>query len=171
MNQSHLTEVGIVQRTHGVIGEVQILWKNNFDPLEHELESVFLRIEGIPIPFFIASMRSKGETASIVHFDEVDSHDLATSLVGVSVFAEIKQRKPNDELYLDDLVGFSVVNNSGNLLGQIEELQDFSGNLVFLVVNSAGNEILIPATPDFILELNEETRTLIMELPEGIADL
>lgn len=171
MNHAHLTEVGKVQRTHGVNGEVQVLWTNNFDPSEHKLESVFLRIEGIPIPFFIKSIRSKGQSSSIVKFDEVDRPEMATDFVGLFVFAEVKQIQPNDELYLDDLVGYSIINQNGSLLGTIEELQDFSGNLVFLVVNTIGNELLIPATSDFIVELNEETKTLFMNLPEGMTDL
>lgn len=171
MNHVHLTEVGTVQRTHGVNGEVQVLWFNNYDPLEHKLESVFLRIEGIPIPFAITTIRGKGQNKSIVKFDEVDGPEMATNLVGLSVLTEIKQLKPNEELYLDDLVGYSVVNQNGSLLGEIEQFQDFSGNLVFLVVNSAGKELLIPAASNFIVELNEETKTLLMHLPDGLVDL
>ncbi|HCX99853.1 MAG TPA: 16S rRNA processing protein RimM [Bacteroidales bacterium] len=169
MNHIHLTEVGTIQRTHGVNGEVQVLWFNN-DPLDHKLESVFLRIEGIPIPFAITTIRGKGQKP-IVKFDEVDGSDMATTLVGLTILSEIKQLEASDELYLDDLVGYSVVNQNGNLLGEIEQLQDFSGNLVFLVVNSAGKELLIPAASDFIVELNEETKTLLMQLPDGLVDL
>ncbi|MDD2195578.1 MAG: ribosome maturation factor RimM [Bacteroidales bacterium] len=169
MNHIHLTEVGTIQRTHGVNGEVQVLWFN-YDPLDHKLESVFLRIEGIPIPFAITTIRGKGQK-SIVKFDEVDGPDMATNLVGLTVLSEIKQLEVSDELYLDDLVGYSVVNQNGNLLGEIEQLQDFSGNLVFLVVDSAGKELLIPAASDFIVELNEDTKTLLMQLPDGLVDL
>ncbi len=171
MNHPQLTEIGTIQRTHGVNGEVQIAWTNDFEPEEHKLESVFLLIEGIPIPFFIKSLRSKGRDASLIVFDEVNDMVEANDLVGLRIFAEIKRKPKSDEVYLDDLVGYTIITNLGVKLGEIDGIQDYSGNLVFQVKNSAGNEVLIPATPDFILELDEDSKTLIMELPEGLADL
>jgi 16S rRNA processing protein RimM len=171
MNHPQLTEIGTIQRTHGVNGEVQISWTNDFEPEEHKLESVFLLIEGIPIPFFIKSLRSKGRDASLIVFDEVNDMVEANDLVGLRIFAEIKRKPKSDEVYLDDLVGYTIITNLGVKLGEIDGIQDYSGNLVFQVKNSAGNEVLIPATPDFILELDEDSKTLIMELPEGLADL
>lgn len=171
MNHPLFTEIGKVQRTHGVNGEVQVSWTNDFYPEDHNLESVFLLIEGIPIPFFVKSIRSKGRDASLVKFDEIDSIDQASELVGLMIFAEVKGVEDEHELYLSDLVGYTIITNKGIKLGEIVEFQDFSGNLVYQVVNSAGNEILIPAVPEFIIEIEEDSKTIIMELPEGIADL
>jgi len=171
MSHPQLTEIGTIQRTHGVNGEVQIAWTNDFDPDEHKIESVFLLIEGIPIPFFIKSLRSKGRDASLINFDEVETMADANDLVGLRIFAEIKRKAKSDEVYLEDLVGYTIITNLGVKMGEIDGIHDYSGNLVFQVKNSAGNEVLIPATPDFILELDEDSKTLIMELPEGLADL
>lgn len=171
MNHPLFTEIGKVQRTHGVSGEVQVNWSSDFYPEDHNLESVFLQIEGIPIPFFINSIRNKGVASSLIRFDEVVTIDQASELVGLKIFAEVKGIDNDGELYLNDLVGFTIVTNKGVKLGEIEEFQDFSGNLVFQVINSAGNELLIPAAHEFIVEIDEESKTIIMELPEGIADL
>jgi 16S rRNA processing protein RimM len=171
MNHPQLTEIGTIQRTHGVNGEVQISWTNDFDPQDHKLESVFLLIDGIPIPFLVQSIRGKSANVSIIRFDEIDELNQSNELVGFKVFAEIKRIVEEEELTFDDLIGYTIILNTGIQLGVVEELQDFAGNLVFLVLNSAGHEILIPATPDYILELNEESKTLVLELPEGLADL
>lgn len=171
MNHPQLTEIGKIQRTHGVNGELQVSWSNDFYPEDHKFESVFLLIEGIPIPFFIHSIRSKGGDSSLLKFDDIDDLPQAEGLVGLRIFAEIKQGKPNDELFLDDLVGFTVITQQGVQLGIIETLQDYSGNLVFEITGASGNEILIPASPDFIVDIDEDSKTLIMDLPEGLADL
>jgi 16S rRNA processing protein RimM len=171
MNKPQLIEIGTVQRTHGVNGEVQVSWTNDFDPQDHKLESVFLVIDGIPIPFFITSIRGKGANVSIIHFDEIEELNASNELVGLKVFAEIKQKVVEDEFTLDDLVGYFIVTSGDILLGRIEELQDYGGNLVFQVINSAGHELLIPATSDFIVDINEDTKTLLLDLPEGLADL
>ena len=171
MNHPQLTEIGTITKTHGVKGEVQVSWTNSFDPDEQRLESVFLQMDGIPIPFLLKSIRGKGAEDALILLNEVESINEANELVGLKIFAEIKRKKPQSELYLDDLVGFSIISNKGVQLGQIEHLEDYSGNLVFQVVNNSGHELLIPASPDFILELDEKSKVLIMEIPEGLAEL
>ncbi|MFO8022666.1 MAG: ribosome maturation factor RimM [Perlabentimonas sp.] len=171
MKQPQLTEVGVIKRTHGVNGEVQVIWNNDFKPDNAELESVFLQIEGIPIPFFIKKLRNKGINDSLVLFDEVESIEQANEIMGLSIYAEIIRKEEPDEIFLDDLVGYTIISSNGVQVGTIEELQDYAGNLVFQIVNTAGHETLIPATSDFILELDEEEKILIMELPEGLIDI
>ena len=170
MNHPQLTEIGKIHRTHGVNGELQVSWSNDFYPEDHKLESVFLFIEGIPIPFFIQSVRSKSANASLVKFDDIEDLPQAEGLIGLRVFAEIKPSQPDEEFFLDDLVGFTVTTSQGVQLGVIEVLQDYSGNLVFEVASVSGKMVLIPASPDLIREIDEESKTLMMELPEGLTD-
>jgi 16S rRNA processing protein RimM len=171
MNQPHLTEIGKIQKTHGVNGELQVGWLNDFFPEVHNLESVFLVIDGIPIPFFIQSMRMKGADLSLLRFDDVNTVELAEELVGLKVMAEVKVSTADDELLLEDLVGFAVITSLGVQLGTTEVLQDYAGNLVFELQTVSGNELLIPASPDLIVEVDVDSKSIIMELPEGIADL
>lgn len=171
MNHPQLTEIGKVHRTHGVNGELQVSWSNDFYPEDHKLESVFLHMEGIPIPFFIQYIRSKGANASLIKFDDIDDLPQAEGLIGLKVYAEIKQNQPDEEFFLDDLVGYTVITNHGAQIGVIELLQDYSGNLIFEIKDASGEMVLIPASPDFILEIDEESKTLVMELPEGLTDL
>lgn len=172
MDYARLVDVGVVQRTHGVNGEVQVGWADSVDPLELSLKSVFLRIEGIPIPFMVESHRGKGEGVTILKLDEVDSAESAMQFVGAEVLVEGDgEVEEDDQLYLDDLVGYTMVTQQGTLLGEITELQDFSGNLIFTVTNSSGKELLVPASTDFIVELNEDTKTLLVDLPQGLTGL
>ncbi|MDD3567367.1 MAG: ribosome maturation factor RimM [Bacteroidales bacterium] len=171
MNQPHLTEIGKIQKTHGVNGELQVSWSTDFYPEDHNFESVFLVIEGIPIPFFVQSIRMKGADSSIITLDEIGTIQQAEELVGLKVMAEVKSSGSSDELTLDDLVGFIVITNRGVQLGTIEVLQDYAGNLVFELQTASGNELLIPASPELIVEIDEDSKSIIMELPEGIADL
>ena len=173
MNHPQLSEIGVIQRTHGVNGELQVSGLNDFLPENHTLESVFLLIEGIPIPFCIKSIRPKGSNLTLVTFEDTETLKLAQELVGHKVFAEItdKQLPKEEELFLDDLIGYTVVSTLGIQLGVIETLQDYSGNFLFEVIDLSNNELLIPAAPELISEIDEESKTIIMDLPEGITDL
>lgn len=172
MNKIHLTEVGKVLRSHGVNGEVQVLWDDSFDPIGKKIESVFLLIEGIPIPFGVISIRSKGESSSIVKLVEMETAEMATEFVGTPILVpKSKHTIQEQELYLDDLIGYTIISTLGTQLGIIRDLQDFSGNTLFIVEDSAGQELLIPAVPELIDDLNEETHTLVMQIPKGLTDL
>lgn len=171
MTHPHLSEIGVIQRTHGVNGELQVSGLNELLPENHTLESVFLQIEGIPIPFFIKSVRPKGPNLTLLTFEDAETQKLAQELVGLKVFAEIAAKESPSELFLDDLIGYTVVSDLGVQLGVIETLQDYSGNLIFEVSGPTFKELLIPAAPDLILEIDEESKTIIMDLPEGITDL
>lgn len=172
MDHPQLVEIGSIQRTHGVNGELQVSWVNDYSPEQQNLESVFIEIDGIPIPFFITSLRNKGGTSALIKLDDFDSINDVNELVGCKIFAEGNNMLQDDEeMYLDDLVGYNLINQKGILLGEIKSLEDYSGNEVFNVVHISGKEIIVPASPDLIIEISEETRSVSMEIPEGLIDL
>jgi len=171
MSHPQIFEIGSIQRTHGVNGELQVSWVNDFYPDEHKLESVFIEIDGIPIPFFIQSIRNKGETSSLIRLQEFNSINDVDELVGCKLFLAGKPAEQDEEFFLDDLVGYSLLNQKGILLGEIKSLEDYSGNSVFFVEQPSGNELIVPASPDLIIEIEEETRSLVMEIPHGLTDL
>lgn len=172
MSRTHLVEIGAIKRIHGVAGEVQIFWlpSANLDETE-QLESVFIVIDGIPVPFFITSIRGKSADISIVKFDEVDSMAAANGLVGAKVLANMAEPDENDELFLDDLVGFTVIDKTGTQVGQITAFEEYATNAVFIVNSSRGKEIMLPASPELIIDINEETKTLTLQIPEGLLDI
>ena len=55
-------------------------------------------------------------------------------------------------------------------LGIINQVDDFSGNIV-LTINFRGKEVLIPYNDDFLISVNEELKTILLKLPEGLFDL
>lgn len=173
MNHPQLIEIGSVQRTHGVNGELQVSWVNDFYPDEHTLESVFIEIDGIPIPFFIKSLRSKGGSSSLIKLEDVDSITAAEELAGSKVFAYIvaKSHQENDEIYIEDLIGFQLFDQRGVLLGSIIGYDDYAGNTVFTVQHLSGKEIIIPVTPELVSDVDEEKKQVFVEVPEGLIDL
>ncbi len=173
MNLPQLFEIGSVQRTHGVNGEVQVNWTNNFNPDENKIESVFIEIDGIPIPFFITTLRSKGHSSSLLKLEDIDDITAADELVGNRIlFPETSQiQEPNDEIYIEDMVGYQLIDQKGVLLGIIESYDDYAGNTVFTLKHTTGKEIIIPVTPELITDVDEEDKHVVMVIPEGLIDL
>ena len=171
MGSNQFVEIGTIQRTHGVGGEFQVIWNDDFYLEEQNLESVFIEFDGIPVPFFIASIRSKGEDKALVKFDDIEDVDAADELVGLKMLLPADEIAPNDELLMSDLVGYSLSNAQNQPIGKIVDYQEYQSNSVFTVLHHSGKEVMLPATDELIVEFDTEKKTIIMEIPEGLIDL
>jgi 16S rRNA processing protein RimM len=172
MSSNQFVEIGTIQRTHGVNGEFQVTWNNDFYLEEQNLESVFIEIEGIPIPFFISSIRSKGEDKALIKLDDVDDVNVANEFVGMKLLLPSDQIQTNDdELLMSDLVGFTIISNHSQVVGKIIDYQEYQSNSVFTVIHQSGSELMIPAADDLIVEIDVEGKSVVMEIPDGLIDL
>jgi len=135
------------------------------------LESVFIEIEGIPVPFFIASIRPKGEDKALIKLDDVDDVKNADEFVGLKILLPSDQIESDDELLMSDLIGYTVISDQKQLIGKILEYQEYQTNSVFTVAHQSGKEIILPAVNDLIIEVDTESKTVLMEIPDGLIDL
>lgn len=172
MEHSPLVEIGYIQRTHGIKGEVQLVLNDIWDGSPENLESVFLEIEGIPTPFFVDYVRQKTDEKVIVKFDDCDNLDEADGLVGFKVLVEQISEPQSDEVELKDLVGFTLFNQQNERIGVISRYEDYGLNAVYAIeVEGSDDEVLIPATDEIIIEFDDEERTVVMSLPDGLFTL
>ncbi len=66
-------------------------------------------------------------------------------------------------------VGYSIVDQHGETIGVIREVDSSTINVLFVVQHDE-DELLIPATEDFIVAVDEEKKLLEMYLPEGLTN-
>lgn len=171
MSYASFVEVGFIQRTHGIKGELQVAWNDTLNLTQENIESVFVEIDGIPIPFFISSLRQKTEETSIVKFDDVDDLQSADELVGYKLMLPSDLIPEDDDIELKDLVGYTVTSTLGQTVGIIEDYEEFNLNSIYYIKTPEGKEVIIPATDDLIVEFDVDKKTLLMEIPEGLIDL
>lgn len=109
----------------------------------------------------------------LMNLEAVTDRSQAESLNGSTLFVD-KARLPvleEDTYYWLDLVGLSVFNTTGTLLGRIEEVIPTPGNDIYVVKgkqNGQPRELLIPATGDVVLKVDLEGGTMIVDPPEGL---
>jgi 16S rRNA processing protein RimM len=171
MGSNQFVEIGVIQRTHGVNGEFQVVWNNEFYLEEQNLESVFIEFDGIPIPFFISSIRNKGDDKALIKLEDVEDVNVADEFVGLKLLLPSDQIESEDELLMSDLVGYTLISNQNQLVGKIIDYQEYQTNSVFTVMHQSGSELMIPAVNDLIIEIDPEGKTVVMEIPEGLVDL
>jgi len=162
--------IGQVLKPHGIKGELSFSFTTDiFD--EKEAPFFIVETEGILVPFFIESYRFKNNTQGLVKFEHIDTEDQAKELSNSALYLPMEYYQEEEEqLDIHYFSGFSVIDNVLGDLGKITDVEDSTENILF-IVDHKGEELLIPATDDFITEIDEEKRLIKMNLPEGLVDL
>ena len=165
-------KVGFFKKTHGVSGELVLEYEPQFEYSIENADRFFVELEGLLVPFFIVEdgFRFKTENSAILTFDGVESEKYAKRMVGSSVFLfKDEIIVMTDELSDSALVDYLLVDEKLGEIGIIDQIDNYSGNIVF-TVNFKGKELLVPFNEDFLLEIDKQNKVIKLRLPEGLFD-
>lgn len=165
-------KVGFFKKTHGVSGELVLEYESQFEYSIENADRFFVELEGLLVPFFIAEdgFRFKTENSAILTFEGVESEKYAKRMVGSSVFLFKNEIiVMSDELSDLELVDYLLVEEKLGEIGIINQIDNYSGNVVF-TVNFKGKEILVPFNEDFLIDIDKQNKILKLRLPEGLFD-
>ena len=163
--------LGKITRRHGLQGNVFLKLDTDQPEMYTKLESIFVDINGLLVPFFVAKQSwSKGETLIISFKNSTEA--LVNQAVGKDVYLPLSTlpKLTGNQFYYHDVIGFEIREEDGKSCGVIESINDQTGQHYF-VLNLAGTQIVIPIIKDWILEVNREEKFLKMALPEGLMDV
>lgn len=176
--RSELSRIGAFLKPHGVKGELNAVVDGGGDVLDR-LRCIFVEIEGLMVPFFIAGHRSRGSQAELISLDDVDSEPKARQFAGKDIYALREEAAAGDDdadtdagegFYLDDLEGFAVVAD-GEPIGRVAGFDDSTANVLMFVDDADGRRRILPVADEFFDSVDPETKTIYLTLPEGILDL
>jgi len=165
-------KVGFFKKTHGVSGELVLEYEPQFEYSIENADRFFVELEGLLVPFFIMEdgFRFKTENSAILTFDGVESEKYAKRMVGSSVFLFKNEIiVMDDELSDSELVDYLLVDEKRGKIGIIDQIDNYSGNIVF-TVNFKGKELLVPFNEDFLIEIDKQNKVIKLKLPEGLFD-
>ena len=188
-----------IRRTQGRKGEVFAEILTDFPEKFSERKRLWLIPDGIPRPGSAPALRTGGAVVSapreaelvshwlhkgdvVLHFAGVDSISAAETLIGLGVAIPRTERVAlgEDEAYISDLIGCTLIEVAGSgpvEIGSIEDVDTTAGPAPLLVVRAASNPlnpgepILIPFAKAYLRRLDMEGRRVEMALPEGLLDL
>lgn len=170
--------IGYTKKAHGIGGELKLFIEDRF--LEDFLknERIFVDVKGTKVPFFVASVRGKGEM--ILKLEEVDNRDAAFALQSREVFLREQELIPDharemeieeeEGLEYEYLAGFSIIDKNTGPIGVIGEVLDMPQQEMALLTYK-NREVLIPLNALLISAIDEKKKTVLMDLPEGLLDV
>ena len=165
ITNNQIIPIGYCAKTHGIKGELNVVI-TQYCNLE-QFSCVIIQVEGILVPFYIESVRPRNSEIFLVKFQGINTDEDALELVNHSIFAlkeelEIDESNEDDIVYFEDLVGFDIIVDSNKKIGQIIDYDDSTDNMLFIVKNKANDELLIPATEDFVVEIDINKKYILM---------
>ena len=87
---------------------------------------------------------------------EIDEQDLPTL--------------PDDEYYVDDLVGLEVVTTEGEPVGRLSEVLGTGANDVYVVQRPGQKDALIPAINDVVISVDLGAKRMVIQVIPGLLD-
>lgn len=171
---SNYIQIGFTKKTHGIAGELKVVIEEPYEDIFLEADRVFLEIKGAKQPFFIKTVRGGGEL--IVLFEDVANREEALMLQSRGIFLPENELPEEALLPAEDtaehahLIGYMLLDQEQGQIGQITEVIEMPQQEM-AVVQWQGREVLIPLNEQFILAVDEQAKTVRMDLPEGLLAL
>jgi 16S rRNA processing protein RimM len=166
-------KIGFIQKPHGIHGELIVRFQEEFYETLEENPTLFLEIDNLLVPYFIADegLRFKSGESVIAQLDWVDTDKKAKDLCGLSVYVDRDDViEYEDEMSPHALIGYHLFDETLGLIGEITEVNDFSGN-VLLSVEYKDKDAMVPLNEDLIVRLDEDLREIELRIPDGLFDL
>ena len=163
--------LGRIIKVSGFEGAVTVKLERLFSEKLPNMESVFLEIEGRPVPFFISDVDYSGADILRLKFDGYNSSGKVAEFIGCRLFLTSPETFNNKIEEINSLVGYKVVTSENITIGAINEVIQNPGQWLLSVISDSDKTILIPLHEDFIVKIDNAKKLLIMELPEGLTDI
>jgi 16S rRNA processing protein RimM len=158
--------VGFLRRPHGVKGEIVMDLHTDFPERMKKGRKLFVGDDHQPMT--LTSVRPHG-SGLLVKFQDVDTPEDAGMYRNRWVYVRTKDVSlPDGQHYKHELLGLKVVDENDNWLGELVEILETGANDVYIVRDDSGREILLPAIPSVILDLDIGRGFLRVHLLEGL---
>ena len=108
----------------------------------------------------------------VVAFDGVDDRDEAEKWRGRFLLVPGAELDPpaEDEVYIHDLYGMTVLLADGAEVGVVETVYELPQGLGLDVKRAGGGSVVLPWRPEVVRSVDTERRTIVVEPPPGLLD-
>ena len=166
-----LLRVGVISTTHGVRGEVKVYPTtddvNRFKKLEKVVLDTgreYIDLENSGVKFFknLVILKIKG----IDKINDIEKYKGKDLLVHREDAVALEE----NENYVADLIDLKVVTDDGKVLGYLTEVMETGANDVYVVETEDGQELLLPAIRDCILDVDLDEEVMTVHILPGLFD-
>ena len=157
--------IGRLRKPHGVMGEILMDVLTEFPERFDPQQTVYIGNEHRKM---VVVGRRWHQDSLLIHLEGVNDCDQAGHFRNTLVYGttSTSPKLPEGEYYQHELVGLTVLDESGETLGELTEILTTGSNDVYVVHTPAGGEILLPALKSVILTIDLSAKRMIVKPPE-----
>jgi 16S rRNA processing protein RimM len=162
-------EIGYISKTHGLKGHL-ILRLNELVRIDEEgIKSIFLELNGSQVPYFIEECRPNN-AGYIIKLETIDVVETSKKLIGKKAFA-LTDFILEEEESLKEFIGYTIIDSKLGNVGIISDVDEKTDNVIIKVMHPSGKEIILPFNNDFIIEIDDDLKTIYFDAPEGLIEM
>lgn len=164
--------VGVISNTHGIRGEVKVFPTTDDPTRFKKLKTVILDTGREQMTLDITGVKFFKQFV-ILKFKQFDNINDIERYKGKDLLITREQALPleEDEYYIVDLVGCTVITDEGETLGELTDVITTGANDVYVVETKEGKEVLLPYTKECILNIDIEKKEILAHILPGLLDL
>ncbi len=164
-------QVGKIVNTHGVKGEIKLIPLTNDPRRFDELKWAYIEKDGqLEKHSILDAKYVKGSV--MIKFSGIESMSEAEKYKDCFVLVDREHavKLPEDSFFICDIIGCSVFDENGRLLGELTNVLETGSNDVYVVKDDSGKEILIPALKSVVSNVSLDQQRIDVIIPKGLLD-
>lgn len=159
--------VGLITKAHGLRGEVSV--QNRSDNPERWVPGAVVYRGDRRLTVDVVRTRGGDPGRLLVRFAGVTDRSSAEALCGeVHVPRSWLPELPEGEWWPHQIEGCLVVTETGRELGRVAEVVPNPANDLWVAVDDQGNETLVPALRDLLIEVDVESGSIVVREVPGL---
>lgn len=164
--------LGKIVKKYSFKGELLVKLDTDEPDLYENLDAIFLDLRGNLVPFFIESSQLHKSDLLRLKFEDVETEADAEALIKSELYLplELLPKLEGNKFYFHEVIGFTITDENFGKVGIIKTVNDSTAQALF-EVDRDGVEILIPMNDEFIVKVDRDKKTVIVNTPEGLIDL
>lgn len=167
--EESLVRLGAVSGTHGLRGDLKVRPLSPDTPALLGARTVYLRREGGSAVAYRPVRASMHKGNVLLRLEGLARIEEVEPLLGSDVLVRRADLDvpPEGRHYWMDMQGMTVSDRTRGELGTLDDIFSTAAHDIF-VVNGRFGEVLIPVVDEFLVDVDEDDRRLLVDLPEGL---
>ncbi|HEU5198366.1 MAG TPA: ribosome maturation factor RimM [Ktedonobacterales bacterium] len=162
--------IGRIVAVFGIHGELKVILQSDIPDRFARLRSVYLGPDHQR--YRLTKSRPYRSGMLVISLAGIQTANDAEALIGHSLtipLAELPELPP-DQYYIHDLIGLRAETPSGQALGAIVDVLATGGNDVYIIRETSGRDVLVPAIKDIVKRVDIAAGVLIIDPIPGLFD-
>ena len=159
--------IGKIVSAVGLKGEVKVYNYSDRPDIYEETESIYVD----DVLMRVKSVRTQ-KNMIILGLEGIEDRDAAEKARGSELFVteDDLPELPEGEYYIRDLMGMEAVLEDGSCLGVVTDVIQNTAQDIFEIKTDEGKQVLTPNVPEFVLDIDLETRRVKLHIIDGMVE-